>query len=407
MLIIIHTADWHIGQSLNGWSRRSEHELFFQRLADLLVRENVDVLLVAGDVFDNSNPSGDDQELFYKTLAEFKRRRPTLNTVISGGNHDPAVRLEAPSPVLKALDVHVVGTVRRKDGKIDIAQHLFPIKDANGTIQLYVLGVPFLRASDLTLTFATGSEMSSPIVEATKVFFDQASTLAAEIVGDVPIFATSHLHCAGGLESEGAERRILIGGAHALPPNVFPKSFDYVALGHLHGPQSLDSGRVRYSGSCFPLSASEISYSHGVTLLNLEDGKFSISHIDIDRPAPMIRIPPKGTVRLSDLMTLLDQITDDADTPVGLRPIVYVELATTDSAAVIMADAAKMVSDRNLRLGGIRIHREVTAQPPVRLVTSLNETNPENIFIDAYKAENGIAPEERHLVAFRDIVAGI
>lgn len=86
----LHTADWHIGQTLNGWSREREHEVFFARLADVLEEEDIDLLLVAGDIFDNTNPSGESQRLLYRSLAEFKRRRPRLVTVISGGNHDPA-----------------------------------------------------------------------------------------------------------------------------------------------------------------------------------------------------------------------------------------------------------------------------------------------------------------------------
>jgi len=401
---IIHTADWHLGHSLNGWGREDEHRVWLGRLGDVIERERADLLLVAGDIFDSSNPSGEVQALLYSALAEFKRRRPSLITVISGGNHDPAQRLEAPMPVLRAMDVHVVATVQRKAGRIDIARHLVPIRDSAGRTVLYVLAIPFLRASDLTGLHADGAD---PVIDAARNFYAEITALALEIAGDIPVIATSHLHCAGGLESEGAERRILIGGAQALPPGVFPESLAYVALGHLHGQQTLKGGRVRYSGACFPLSASEIRHSHGVTQIEMEGGTATHRHIPIDRPAEVLRIPASGTIALDDLPAALAQIACDADLPMGLRPIVYLELAPTDAASVLMADAARLVSDRGLRLGGARVLR--MAQPDAPLpppVASLRETDPETLFVQAYKDLNGLDPEPRHLSAFRDIVAG-
>ncbi len=401
---IIHTADWHLGHSLNGWGREDEHRVYFQRLADVIDREEADVLLVAGDIFDSSNPSGEVQRLLYDALAEFKRRRPGLTTIISGGNHDPAQRLEAPMPVLRALDVHVVATVQRQNGRIDIARHLFPIGGREGAPALYALAIPFLRASDLTGLHAEGAD---PVVDAASRFYAEITALAQEIAGDVPIIATSHLHCAGGLESEGAERRILIGGAHALPPGVFPECLAYVALGHLHGQQTLKGGRVRYSGACFPLSASEIRHNHGVTLIKMEGGSCAHSHIPIERPAEVLRLPASGTITLDDLPAALAGISYDADLPMGLRPLVYLEIAPTDAASVLMTDAARLVSARGLRLGGARVQRKVEADAPAPpAVSSLRETDPETLFVQAYKNRNGIDPDARHLNAFRDIVAG-
>ena len=402
---IIHTADWHLGHSLNGWSRDEEHRLYFERLSGVIDEQQADVLVVAGDIFDNSNPSGETQALFYAALADFKQRRPGLVTVISGGNHDPAHRLEAPSSVLKALDVHVVGTVKRVNGEVDVASMLVPISGADG-VALYVLAIPFLRASDLSgLSFGDESE-ESPVIRAAKGFYEQIADKALEIAGDVPLLATSHLHCAGGLESEGAERRILIGGAHALPVSVFPDCFGYVALGHLHSQQSLGSGRVRYSGSCFPLSASEINYSHGVTLVSLEEGTFEHRHIPIPRPAQVLRIPKSGQIALDDLDAALSAIERDDDLPKGLQPILYLEMEATDAAAVIMNDGARLVDEFGFRLGGLRVHRpEASLSTKPSIQQDLKEASPEQLFIDAYSTKNGVEPNERHLSAFRDVLS--
>lgn len=97
-----------------------------------------------------------------------------------------------------------------------------------------------------------------------------------------------------------------------MPPDVFPAELGYVALGHLHRPQSLDGGRVRYSGSAFPLSASEIAYDHGVTLIDLTDG-IAHRHVPIDRPVPIFRLPPSGPGKLEDVLTGLAKLALDPE----------------------------------------------------------------------------------------------
>ncbi|WP_417259988.1 exonuclease SbcCD subunit D [Celeribacter sp.] len=403
----LHTADWHIGQTLNGWSREAEHAAFLAAIGTLLEAEEIDLLLIAGDVFDNTNPSGESQRMLYTALADFKRRRPNLTIIMSGGNHDPALRLEAPADLIKGFDIHAVGTVQRTDGKIDIDSHLIAVLAPDGTPAAYVLAVPFLRAADLTgLTFSD-SENGLSVVEAARVFYADLTKAAEARIGDLPLIATSHLHCIGGMESEGAERRILIGGAHAVPPDIFPPRIDYVALGHLHGPQYLDGGRVRYSGSCFPLSASEIRYNHGVTILDINGREITTTHRDIPWPAPVLRLPKAGTTTLDGLAAALAELDNTA--PVDLRPLVYVELEAEDAASVVMGKAEDLLRAAPVRPAGIRIHRPVqdgethTPAPTV----SLKETDPETLFCKAFEAQNGFAPEERHLAAFRDVAGGI
>lgn len=404
----LHTADWHLGHCLNGWGREDEHQVFLNELADIIETQKVDLLIIAGDVFDSVNPSGDAQRLFYAALAEFRRRCPRLMVVISGGNHDPAHRLEAPQDVLAALDVHVLGTVHRRDGRILIEDHLVPVIGDGGDAVAYVLAIPFLRAADLTgLSFATEDDRGSPVIEAARRFYAEITEAAAKIAGGLPIIATSHLHCAGGTESEGAERRILIGGAHAIPVDVFPPRLTYVALGHLHGPQNLAGGRVRYSGSCFPLSAAEIRYSHGVTLLEVEGDRVRTEHLPMGRPAPVLRLPGVGTLSVSDLDAALAALDLDPGVQVGLQPLVYVELEATNAAAVIMAEACRILATHPVRTAGVRVRRPETAARETVPVISLTETSPEALFGRAYLDKNGIGPEERHLMAFREAMAEV
>jgi exonuclease SbcD len=402
----LHTADWHIGQTLNGWSREAEHEVFLGAVADILKEEEIDLLLVAGDVFDNTNPSGESQRLFYRALAAFKEHRPGLTVVISGGNHDPALRLEAPGDLVEAFDIHTIGTVRRKNGAVDVEAHLVPVPGPGEAPAAFVLAIPFLRAADLTGISFSADDQDRSIIEAARRFHAEIVDAAAALAGDLPLIATGHLHCAGGLESEGAERRILIGGAHAVPPDIFPERLDYVALGHLHGPQNLAGGRVRYSGSCFPLSASEIHYSHGVTILDIDGRTVTATHREIAWPAPVLRLPATGITDLAGLEAALAGIETEA--PVDLRPLVYVELIAEDAPTVVLGKAEELLRAAPVRPAGLRIHRDdADRQDAAPTAVPLSETDPETLFAAAFEARNGFAPEARHLAAFRDAVGEV
>jgi exonuclease SbcD len=111
MIRVLHTADWHIGQTLRGYSREYEHARVFDQLIGIVAEREIDALLVAGDIFDSQNPSGEAQRLFYETIERLHRARPAMKTIITAGNHDAAGRLEAPHPLLARFNVRVVGNV--------------------------------------------------------------------------------------------------------------------------------------------------------------------------------------------------------------------------------------------------------------------------------------------------------
>lgn len=401
---VIHTADWHIGQTLNGWSRETEHRAFLDRLHDLILREDVDVLLVAGDVFDGINPSGEAQRLLYGAIARMVRARPHLQIILTAGNHDPAQRLEAPEALLNELGVHVLGTLRRGPGGVDLERHLIPLRDRDGVIRAHVLAVPFLRQADLPglhLGAADGDEPA--IMAAVRALHCEMTEAAVARCGGLPLLAMGHLTCSGGLASEGAERRILIGGEHAVPPDVFPAELAYVALGHLHRPQSLDGGRVRYSGSAFPLSASEIAYDHGVTLIDLAEGMVH-RHIPIERPVPMHRIPVAGAGKLEDVLATLADLALSADTPREVHPFLYLSLMADRPVTQLSAEIEALMERTPARLAGLSITR--SDQPaPERPPATLAETSPEDLFRSAFQEAHGTPPDAHHLAAFRDALS--
>ncbi|MEZ6062985.1 MAG: exonuclease subunit SbcD [Planctomycetaceae bacterium] len=152
MLKVLHTADWHLGQTFHGFDRDDEHGCFLKWLLGKLRDRRPDALIVAGDVFDTINPSAMAQRRLYSFLAAAHDAVPQLNIVLTAGNHDAGARLEAPRALLDSLNISVVGTVKRDDnGDINPQKLLVPLTDAAGNVKAIVMAVPFLRPSDVPL----------------------------------------------------------------------------------------------------------------------------------------------------------------------------------------------------------------------------------------------------------------
>ena len=127
-LNLIHTADWHLGQTFFGYDREEEHDAFLKWLVATLAERQTDVLLIAGDVFDVANPSASAQRRFFRFLKEANRCNPHLQIVVVAGNHDSAARLESPIPQLEELNTSIVGIMKRTEsGEIDLESLLVPL----------------------------------------------------------------------------------------------------------------------------------------------------------------------------------------------------------------------------------------------------------------------------------------
>ena len=404
---IIHTADWHIGQTLRGYPREHEHRAVLDELVRVVAEREADALIVAGDVFDGQNPSGESQRLFYETLVKLHKARLGLQIVITAGNHDAAGRIEAPKALLEGIGAHVVGNVRRVDGKIAAARHVIPLRAADGQIAAHVLAVSYPTAA--CLPAVEKAEDGSWVMRATKALYDELAEAARPSTAGLPLIATGHLHVSGGIESEGAERRILVGGQHAVPPDVFPEDASYVALGHLHKAQTFAGDRVRYSGSLMPLSATELPYKHGVTLLTLEgEGVTSIEHIELQRPVPFIRLPATGEVRLDELGDHLKALDLDADLPVDYRPFVQVRLSPEGLGSGHRAEADRIAESFPVRIVDYKVgtRAESTAATEAQApIVRLAERAPEDLFRDAYRRLHGEEPDARHRDVFHQALA--
>jgi exonuclease SbcD len=266
---VLHTADWHLGQRFQqGHERLAEHRCFLEWLLLTIEAEAVDVLVVAGDVFDTGNPPAAARELYYSFLARLKHSATCHDVVIVGGNHDSAATLNASASLLKALRVHVVGGVPEQ-----YLDQCLVLPHGAAEPRLVVAAVPFLRDAEVRQLVAgeTAAEREERLRHGIAAHYHALADHLGHYRGlGVPVMATGHLFAAGGTAGD-AERDIHVGTLGQITADAFPECFDYVALGHLHRPQVVGGrAHIRYCGAPIPLSFSETSHPQQVLLLAFE-----------------------------------------------------------------------------------------------------------------------------------------
>ncbi|PHO13206.1 exonuclease sbcCD subunit D [Malaciobacter marinus] len=260
----LHTSDWHLGQNFMGKSRIEEHEAFLSWLLNTIKENNIDVLLVSGDIFDTGTPPNYALELYYNFFKQLSQVNSLNTTIITAGNHDSVSTLKAPKQLLEALNVHVVVNGDEDENII------IPIKE-DGLTKAIVCAVPFLRDSIIrqSLGGETVSDKEKLANNGIKAYYEKAYKKAKELNSNIPIIAMGHLTTVGGRTSE-SERDIYIGGTLDIGGDYLASMFDYVALGHLHINQTVGNEHVRYSGSPIPLSFSESKNTQKVNLVIIE-----------------------------------------------------------------------------------------------------------------------------------------
>jgi len=284
---VLHTSDWHIGRTLHGRKRYEESEAFLNWLAGLIESEAIDVLLVAGDVFDNSTPSNTAQEIYYRFLCRVAASS-NRHIVVTAGNHDSPTFLNAPRELLKYLNVHVVGCA--SDPPADEA---IVLAGANHEPGVIVCAVPYLRDRDIRVAEAGESiaDKERKLVEGIRTHYRAVCEAARQkrdlLNKPVPIVAMGHLFAAGGRTVDGdGVRELYIGSLAQVGADLFPEGIDYLALGHLHIPQKVGgSDVIRYSGSPLPIGFGEADQQKCVVLVEFSGNAPHVTEI----PAPRFR----------------------------------------------------------------------------------------------------------------------
>ena len=292
---ILHTSDWHIGKRLMDRERLPEQIAALDEIVRICDERDVDLVLVAGDVFDTYMPSADAEEVFFRAVKRIAGEKRAV--VIVSGNHDDGVRLAASAPLAAEEGIYLFGggcdavpvggdravkAVASGEGYVVIA-------NARGE-QVYINALPYpneARLKEEKTDESYADKLRRWIVRG-----------EAGFSGNMPHILLSHLFVAGGKVSE-SERDIDLGGARAVPVSLF-SVFDYVALGHLHKPQKL-SGNVRYSGSLLQYSFDEFEKKQ-VILLHTQEKSLEIEEIPLSSGRKLVRLEEENAERAASLL---------------------------------------------------------------------------------------------------------
>lgn len=280
---ILHTSDWHIGKTLCGRKRYEEFEAFLSWLAGTISNEEVDVLLVSGDVFDTSTPSNHSQELYYRFLCRVASSS-CHHVIVIAGNHDSPSFLNAPRELLRALNIHVIGSVTE-----NYEDEVLLLNNREGIPELIVCAVPYLRDRDIRVAEAGENidDKERKLIDGIRTHYLKVCEIAEQkrkMLGvRIPVIATGHLFTAGGQTVDGdGVRELYAGSLIHVSAGIFPDCIDYLALGHLHVPQKVNNSDVmRYSGSPLPIGFGEANQDKSVCLIEFTGKEASVALIKI------------------------------------------------------------------------------------------------------------------------------
>ena len=285
-LRVLHTSDWHLGRSLHERQRDDEYERFLDWLIQTINDEKIDVLLVAGDIFDTSNPSHVAQRQYY----DFCRKLSGTccrHAIITSGNHDSTSFIDVPGQVLECIHIHTVGQPRFNLREGNPKDEILVLQNEAGEDELIVAAVPFLSEGDVR-TSEMGQDTSTreqKVIEGIAEHYDRVAQAAEEIRAgrDIPVIAMGHLFVQGGklVEDDGV-RVTYVGTLGGVNASIFSSAFDYVALGHLHVPQIVgDCDHIRYSGSPIAMGFGEAGQQKSACKIDFDGKKHDISLIEI------------------------------------------------------------------------------------------------------------------------------
>ncbi|MFV9684439.1 exonuclease subunit SbcD [Pseudomonas sp. NY15367] len=322
-LRILHTSDWHLGQHFMGKTRQAEHQAFCAWLLQQVRTHEVDVLLIAGDVFDTGSPPSYAREQYYRLIVDLRDAGCAL--VVLGGNHDSPAMLGESRSLLAQLGTQVVPGVG-----LDPAEQVLVLRDRTGQPGAILCAIPFIRPREVMASQAGQSaqdkqlSLQQAIAEHYRTLYELALGRREALGSALPIIATGHLTTVGASASESV-REIYVGSLEAFPTSAFPPA-DYIALGHIHRPQKVGGlEHIRYSGSPIALSFDEARQQKEVLLLD-----FGAAALQSITPLPVPVFQPIASLRGS-LKELADAIADLATQGTPERPVwLEVQVSTDD-----------------------------------------------------------------------------
>lgn len=376
---ILHTSDWHIGKRLMDRERLPEQIAALDEIVRICDERDVDLVLVAGDVFDTYMPSADAEEVFFRAVKRIAGEKRAV--VIVSGNHDDGVRLAASAPLAAEEGIYLFGGGydvvpvggERAVKAVASGEGYVVIANARGE-QVYINALPYpneARLKEEKTDESYADKLRRWIVRG-----------EAGFSGNMPHILLSHLFVAGGKVSE-SERDIDLGGARAVPVSLF-SAFDYVALGHLHKPQKLGEN-VRYSGSLLQYSFDEFEKKQ-VILLHTQEKSLEIEEIPLSSGRKLVRLEEENVERAA---ALLKQY-----------PGAFIEL-TLRLSAPLTSQETQLLRAANDGLVSLIVRTRAESSAPVIKRSSLSS---KQLFEEYYRCVYGEDPASDLTQAFLELL---
>ncbi|WP_261835528.1 exonuclease subunit SbcD [Vibrio ishigakensis] len=400
---ILHTSDWHLGQNFFNKNRRSEHQAFLDWLLTTAKENDVNAIIVAGDIFDTSTPPSYARELYNQFVVGANKLDCQL--ILLGGNHDSVSVLNESKNLLKYLRADVVAHASGED-----KEQVVSILDSDGQVGALVCAIPFIRPQDVmsSQSGVKATEKQQQLGEAIKAHYhklyleaqSQQAELESQLGKKVPIIATGHLTALGVTQSESV-RDIYIGTLEGFASDAFPPA-DYIALGHIHRPQIVGKKEnIRYSGSPIPLSFDELKSNKQVVMVEFENTTPNIHPIAVPNFQPMASL--KG-----DLHSIEEQLAafKQSEQTIWLS----IEVSEQDFLSDLQQRIAEMVKGLNVEVLQLRRARTSAKQAIEQKKTeTLAELKPQDVFkrrleLETLTSEQEQARIERISLTFGEIL---
>jgi exonuclease SbcD len=393
---IMHTSDWHLGKNLEGFSRLEEQEKFLNEFIEIVEKNNVDMVIIAGDIYDSGNPPAAAERLFYKALKDISDggRRSIL---VIAGNHDNPDRLVAASPLASDSGIILLG-VPKSCPETGNYNGFNITASGEGFVEVEIKGE---RAVILTLPYPSEKRLNEIFTEE----FDEEKkrmsyserigslfeTLSEKYREDTINLAVSHLYVSGG-ETSDSERSIEVGGSYAVDASMLPKKAQYIALGHLHRPQHIkcEDMEIRYAGSPIQYSKSEINYSKCAYLIDVKpQTKPVVSEIYLKNYKPI------EVWKCASIQDAIEKCRENGERDIW----VYLEIKTDR-----YIEQAEIKEMKDLRPGIIEIKPVIEGlDESAADFDDLNDRNIGEMFKEFYKKQRGVEPTDELLELFLKI----
>lgn len=381
---LIHTSDWHLGHVLYNFERRDEQLDMLRQVTAAVVAGRPDALIVSGDIFHTAQPSAQMQRMLVEELMELRRQAPQTAVVLTAGNHDSASRLETHSPLWHELGVTVIGGVDRENPDSHIVE--LPGKG-------WIAAVPYCNGRNMP-----------------EGFYARLMERVAELDAGrgLPVVLMAHT-AVSGCDFTGHEdaREFTVGGIDSVTLGEFGEGYDYLALGHIHRPQTVagSGGKARYSGSPLPVSFDE-RYPHSLTAVSVgaRGAEVEVSEIPVSPLRPLVTLPPTGAACWEDALRMLGEFPDDMDA--------YIRLSVKADGTLppqAHQEALRVAQGKACRFCLINAVRERTGDAGERrmmTVTEFRAVSPLEL-AGRYAADVGEEMDERMKKMFASVAAAL